>query len=510
MAPNQRPATGDTFSHDATETTPLLIAGDIAPTADPDVSKATTLNEPSQENETPDDDDKPLPVWQVFWLCYARLVEPMAFFCIFPYISQMAEENGHLAKADVGFYSGLIESLFSLTQAVVMIFWGRLSDRIGRKPVLVFSLCGVTIATSIFGMAQTIWQMILFRCLAGVFGGSLVTMRTMIAEHVTQKTQARAFSWFALSGNLGIFFGPLLGGALADPAHQYPSVFKAQFFFDYPYALSSFCVGFIGLTATITSILFVEETLVKEKHSSNDDAAAPPKKDKGSIKQIVKSPGASNVLFVYGYLMLLALSYTAVVPVFWFTPVELGGYGFTPLQISVMMSVNGIAQVSWLLIIFPPLQHRIGTNGVLRACAYAYPWFFLICPLGNVVLKLGVHNPAWVTFFWVFMPIALTIGCGVSMSFTAIQLSLNDISPSPRVLGTLNALALTGASVIRAFSPASFTTLFAIGANTQALGGYAIWVLMVALAAGLIFAVRNLYGPEDLKKAREQEQAESS
>ncbi|KAK1955969.1 major facilitator superfamily transporter [Colletotrichum sublineola] len=491
---------------DATETTPLLVANDIAPSADPEVAKATSLREQDRCDDDPE--DKPLPVWQIFLLCYARLVEPMAFFSIFPYINQMAQQNGNLADTDVGFYSGLIESLFSLTQAIVMIFWGMLSDRVGRKPVLVFSLVGVTLATSIFGMAQTIWQMILFRCLAGVFGGTIVTMRTMIAEHSTSKTQARAFSWFAFSGNLGIFIGPLLGGALADPARQYPGVFKSRFFLEYPYALPSFVVGFLGLTAAVACFIFVEETLKKEPNGEGDNGSAAPKKDTHSIVQLVKSNGVGIVLFVYGHLMLLAFSYTAIVPLFWFTPVKLGGYGFTPLQISIMMAVNGIAQALWLLVIFPPLQHRIGTNGVLRGCAYAYPLFYLICPLGNFVLKAGVNNSGLITFFWIFMPIALAIGCGVSMAFTAIQLALNDVSPSPQVLGALNALALTGVSVIRAFSPALYTSLFAIGARTQYLYGEAIWVLMIALAVGLIFAVRKLPEEENLKKAREQEQAE--
>ncbi|KAK2028550.1 major facilitator superfamily transporter [Colletotrichum zoysiae] len=496
---------GAVASHngDATETTPLLIASDVAPTADPDVAKATTICDPDRRDDDPE--GKPLPVWQIFLLCYARLVEPMAFFSIFPYISQMAQQNGNLADADVGFYSGLIESLFSLTQAIVMIFWGKLSDRIGRKPVLVFSLVGVTLATSIFGMARTIWQMILFRCLAGVFGGTIVTMRTMIAEHSTPKTQARAFSWFAFSGNLGIFIGPLLGGALADPVHQYPGVFKSRFFLEYPYALPSFVIGFLGLTAAVICFLFVEETLQKEPHGADDNTSA--KKNTRSTVELVKSNGVGSVLFVYGYLMLLAFAYTAIVPVFWFTPVELGGYGFTPLQISIMMAVNGVAQALWLLVVFPPLQQRIGTNAVMRACSYAYPWFYLVCPLGNFVLKAGVGNPGVITCFWIFAPISLAIGSGVSMSFTAIQLALNDVSPSPQVLGALNALALTGVSVIRAFTPALYTSLFAIGARTQWLWGEAIWVLMIAHAVGLIFAVRQL--PEgDLKMAREQEHAE--
>jgi MFS family permease len=61
-----------------------------------------------------------------------------------------------------------------MTQMLVMIGWGRIADRIGRKPVLVFSLCGVAIASAMFGLAKHVWQMILFRCLAGVFAGSIV------------------------------------------------------------------------------------------------------------------------------------------------------------------------------------------------------------------------------------------------------------------------------------------------------------------------------------------------
>lgn len=66
------------------------------------------------------------------------------------------------------------ESLFSLTQTVLMISWGRASDRFGRKPVLVFSLAGLSIASALFGFSTTLWQMILFRCCAGAFGGTVV------------------------------------------------------------------------------------------------------------------------------------------------------------------------------------------------------------------------------------------------------------------------------------------------------------------------------------------------
>ena len=64
--------------------------------------------------------------------------------------------------------------MFSLTQMLLMIQWGRAADRIGRKPVLVFSMTGVALATAVFGLSKTIWQMIFFRCCAGVFAGTIV------------------------------------------------------------------------------------------------------------------------------------------------------------------------------------------------------------------------------------------------------------------------------------------------------------------------------------------------
>jgi len=78
----------------------------------------------------------------------------------------------------------------------------------------------------------------------------------------------------------------------------------------------------------------------------------------------------------------------------------------------------------------------------------------------------------------------MVVGSGVSQAFTAVQLALNDISPTPAALGTLNALALTLVSGIRAVAPALFASLFATGARTQALGGYMIWVVLVVMTMG--------------------------
>lgn len=114
MAPHR------TADEAATETTPLLAASSEGPTLQSnaetiDINKDTPVTT-QETNDAVEEDDKPLPKAQIFYLCYARLVEPIAFFSIFPFINKMIEETGDIAETDVGFHSGLIVGMtFSTT-----------------------------------------------------------------------------------------------------------------------------------------------------------------------------------------------------------------------------------------------------------------------------------------------------------------------------------------------------------------------------------------------------------
>ncbi|RGP79275.1 hypothetical protein FLONG3_2616 [Fusarium longipes] len=506
---------------DAAETMPLLVGGQLAPDAD---TEASTLigtassglgsgaasvagdygtvgisGDGAAESVTAPADtkplSKPLPTLQILLLCYARVMEPIAFFSIFPFIAKMVQENGNLPKSDVGFYSGLIESLFSATQMVVLLSWSRLADRIGRRPVLLITMFGTAVGPVLFGMSKTIWQMILFRCMAGVFSGSGLVIRTMISELSTPKTQAKAFSWFAFGGNVGIFLGPIVGGALADPAHQFPKTFGGiQFFLDYPYALQGIVVGAISSTGFITSFFLLKETLHEPKHSYAEIVAQPP----SSTWQLIKSPAVAIVLWAYGHAMFLAFTFTAILPVVLYTPIDLGGTGFDSFKISVYMAIQGASQALWLLVAFPLLHRRFGTRGVMKICGYAYPWFFA----GFIVLNtlLRAHTDASMAAFWILAVIVTVFGPGVSMAFTGVQLALNDAAPDPQVVGTLNALALSLASGIRAIVPGVATAIYAIGVRGQILGGHLAWVILIPFA--MAFAVVCEKIPEGKRPSR--------
>ncbi|KAH8601068.1 MFS transporter [Bisporella sp. PMI_857] len=466
------------------EITPLLAASGAGPTSQANEESQPLLH-PNRNSNGPtnaEDEDVPLPKAQIALLCYTRIVEPIAFFSIFPFLNEMVQVTGGLEEADVGFYAGLIESLFSLTQMLLMIPWGRAADYYGRKPILVFSLSGVAVATALFGFSTELWHMILFRCLGGIFAGTIVTVRTMISENSTPKTQARAFSWFAFSSNLGIFLGPFIGGILSNPAKEYPRVFgNIQLFKDFPYALPTLVTGAIGASAAVISALFIKETLTPDRRLSNK--ASPPM----STYSLLKHPGVAPVIYIYGHVMLLAFAYTAVFPIFQFTSPALGGFGFTNFQISLFIALAGISQSLWTLIGFPPLQHRFGTGGLLRACVMAWPIMFSFLPLSNSLLRKH-----WMVPFWITAVTGNMVGSGVSMAFTCVQLALNDIAPSHSTLGTLNGIALALSAGLRAFAPATFASIFAAGVKTQILSGYLVWVVLIALALGLMVAMRWL------------------
>jgi hypothetical protein len=197
--------------------------------------------------------------------------------------------------------------------------------------------------------------------------------------------------------------------------------------------------------------------------------------------ELVNAPGVARVILIFEYVGVLAFTFTAVNPVNLYTPVYLGGIGFSPELIGAVIGFSGLSQAAWLLLVFPPLHKRIGTGQVLRLTAWAWPVFFAVNPLFNLLLRHGQEIA-----FWVIAPPTLALGSGVAMAFTAVQLAINDIAPSHETFGTLNAITLALSSGTRAVAPAGATSVYAIGVKYHILGGQLFWVLNVILALGLV------------------------
>lgn len=92
---------------------------------------------------------------------------------------------------NASFYAGILVATFSLAEAFTGMFWGALSDRIGRKPVIISGLTGTIVSLFIVGLAPNYWVALLGRALGGVLNGNVGVIQTMVGEIVKRPEHER-------------------------------------------------------------------------------------------------------------------------------------------------------------------------------------------------------------------------------------------------------------------------------------------------------------------------------
>ncbi len=121
-----------------------------------------------------------------------------------------------------GVYVGVIGSIYALMQFLFAPILGALSDRFGRRPVLLISLFGLGVDFVIQGLAPNIWWLFIGRLIAGIFGANFSTANAYIADVSTDDNRARNFGLVGMMFGLGFSIGPAIGGLLGDLSLRLP------------------------------------------------------------------------------------------------------------------------------------------------------------------------------------------------------------------------------------------------------------------------------------------------
>ncbi|PWU10795.1 MAG: tetracycline resistance MFS efflux pump [Verrucomicrobia bacterium] len=190
---------------------------------------------------------KKTPSFALGIVLFTVFIDMIGFGIVIPILPLYAEGGHfHATVMELGWLLGI----FSLMQLIMAPVIGKISDRIGRKPVLTFSIFCTGLGFLIMGAATTLWMLFLARMIAGASGGNIATAQACIADITPKDQRSKSMGLVGAAFGLGFVLGPAIGGALS--AHVFPS---APYYFA---AVLAFCNA-------ICVVLFLPETLPMER-----------------------------------------------------------------------------------------------------------------------------------------------------------------------------------------------------------------------------------------------------
>ncbi|KAG9081657.1 hypothetical protein FRC06_005465 [Ceratobasidium sp. 370] len=357
----------------------------------------------------------------------------------------------------VGFYSGIIDSAFAFAQLFTVYSYGSLSDRIGRKPVILFGTFGVSLCAALFGLSSSFVHMVGARTLAGLLSGYVAVLHSVLGEITDETNQAAVYPIYSLCYPVGSFIGPLIGGALAQPNQNIPHLipsFLRSLFDKYPYLLPSGVASAVAATSFTFALTFMKETLpskLRRKLAGGSGASTPSssygsrgrtsragssrdvspsttavERSRGSsvstcvgkdrstksvneadpllesedephkwtVRELLKLPRMRQLCLSALTLSFLAESYIVVFVLFCYTNVRDGGLGFDPAAIGFALATAGIIGFTLQIVLLPYLLSRFKPTQTFRVCMATWPIGFAIPPILSIIARASSDNGA--------------------------------------------------------------------------------------------------------------------
>jgi len=250
------------------------------------------------------------------------------------------------------FVIGLLAASYSAMQFVFAPLLGSLSDRVGRRPVLVVSLLGSVVAWTVFGLAEALWLLFLARMLAGAMGGNLSTAQAYVADVTPPERRAAALGYIGAAFGLGFIFGPGIGAVLSFDATiaavdaVAPAAIPVTRF-----SLPSFAAAFFSLCGVVVALAFLPESRSPGTAGRSERPSAIAR-----LRAAVVTPGLRELLSAF-FLVSFAFSGVTVM----FIPYVADVYGYTATQSALLLTYIGLLAVLTQGVLIGRLTARYGS-----------------------------------------------------------------------------------------------------------------------------------------------------
>jgi len=320
-------------------------------------------------------DKKKLPLLIIFLTIFIDL---LGFGLVIPILPFYAEHYGASA-----FHIGLLSMSYSLMQFIFAPIWGRISDRTGRRPVLLLCLIGTAIGHLFFAFADSLVMLFIARSLTGIAAASIPVAMAYISDVTTTESRAKGMGLVGAAFGLGFIFGLAIGGILSQYGFPVPIYFASL----------------LSATASLLAYFLLPESFTPGELKNLEDN----KFNFKNLKSALNNP-AIGILFIIFFM--ITLSFANLESMFaLFTEKK---YGFDATANGYIFAVIGIISAITQGMLIGPLVNKFGEKRLITTSILLLGSGFILFPLANTIysflpvvalisFSIGVHNPSVIT-----------------------------------------------------------------------------------------------------------------
>ena len=349
------------------------------------------------------------------------------------------------------FEVALLFAAYSLGNVFGEIYWGRQSDRLGRRKVLAITTAGAAITYVAFAFTPILWLAIAIRVVNGFFGGTLSVAQGFLADASPPEKRAKAMGLFGSAFSVGFVFGPVIGGVFAGAGDSLAD-----------FRLPILIAGGMCAVTCVWSL-----AVLRDVKPPLGKAAPLPKYSEG-VAYVMASPLLLR-LFIIGLIGISAFASMEAIYGLW----SEANFGWSARDLGMAFIAIGLGGLVVQLFLLQPLVTRFGEGRIITAG--------LAVLAGSMVLQPLLRDPvAAVALMGLLM-------VGHSLAFPTAGALTSRTAPMERqgsVMGLMMALNAAG----RIFAPPAFGLIYEYGHDIPWYAG----AVLVALAVPLALQVRTL------------------
>ena len=338
---------------------------------------------------------------------------------------------------------------YSLAQMITAPIWGRLSDRVGRRPVLMVSMAAAALAYLWLGFADALWMLFAARALGGACAGNISAANAYIADVTTPENRARGMGMIGAAFGLGFIIGPALGGVVAGNN------------------LATADLRSPGLIACALSLIAFLGVLFVLKESLAQGRTPRPRKGRiAALRDALGRKTLARLLLIF-FLAILAFGGMEAVFALW----AMAQFGWGPEQIGYIFTYVGVLSAVMQGGLIGKLAARFGEEKLLISG-------LSLIALGLLAIPLARDLPVLI----------VAVSC-LALGMGAMQPSLNSLisrRAGAEEQGEVMGVAQSIASLSRVLGPLLAGVLFAgLGRDAPFLAGMALVIVAALLGFGI-------------------------